>query len=109
LAGQGAPAKAVAGNLAWQSSAFNASGASASLHRQNLYARLSWTHDAWQPAVDVLWHPADGGRMVTASLVWQGDRVKVEGGLRVNGGPAHAVVRQLPVQKQGYVMGTWAF
>jgi hypothetical protein len=109
LAGRGVPAVAVAGNLAWQGSAFNASGASASLHRQNLYARLSWTHDAWQPAIDVLYHPADGGRMVTASLVWQGDRVKVEGGLRVNGGPATALVKQLPVQKQGYVMGTWAF
>ncbi len=109
LAGQGAPANAVAGNLAWQGSAFSASGASASLHRQNLYARLSWTHDAWQPALDVLWHPADGGRMVTASLVWQGDRVKVEGGVRVNAGPADAVVKQLPVQKQGYLMGTWAF
>lgn len=109
LAGRGALAAAVAGNLAWQGSAFNASGASASLHRQNLYARLSWTRDAWQPALDVLYHPADGGRMVTASLVWQGDRVKVEGGVRVNGGPAHAVVRQLPVPKQGYVMATWAF
>lgn len=109
LAGQGAPATAVAGNLAWQSGAFNASGASASLHRQNLYARLSWTHEAWQPALDVLYHPADGGRMVTASLVWQGDRVKLEGGLRVNAGPTRAVVRQLPVQQQGYVMGTWAF
>lgn len=109
LAGQGAPVTAVAGNLAWQSSVFNASGASASLHRQNLYARLSWTHDAWQSALDVLYHPADGGRMVTASLVWQGDRVKLEGGLRVNAGPADAVVKQLPVQKQGYLMGTWAF
>ena len=109
LAGQGAPVNAVAGNLAWQGSAFSASGASTSLHRQNLYARLSWTHDGWQPAIDVLYHPADGGRMVTASLVWQGDRVKVEGGLRVNAGPADAVVKLLPVQKQGYLMGTWAF
>jgi hypothetical protein len=47
--------------------------------------------------------------MWTASLVWQGDRVKLEGGLRTTGGPASAVVRQLPVQRQGYVTGTWAF
>ena len=104
----GVPANAVAGNLAWQGSAFSAT-ATGSLHRQNLYARLSWTHEAWQPALDVLYHPADGGRMLTASLVWQGDLVKLEGGLRVNAGPAKAVVRQLPVQKQAYVMGTWAF
>ena len=61
----GVPAQAVAGNLAWQGSAFSAA-TTGSLHRQNLYARLSWTHEAWQPALDVLYHPADGGRMVTA-------------------------------------------
>jgi len=104
----GAPAGAVAGNLAWQGSAFSAA-TTGSLHRQNLYARLSWTHEAWQPALDVLYHPADGGRMLTANLVWQGDRVKLEGGVRVNGGPKASVVRQLPVQKQAYVMATWAF
>ena len=49
------------------------------------------------------------GRMLTASLTWQGDRVKLEGGLRTHGGPATAVLRQLPVQKQGYVTATWAF
>ncbi|MEY4980070.1 MAG: hypothetical protein RLZZ352_2340 [Pseudomonadota bacterium] len=103
---RGAPASAVAGNLAWQASAFNASP---SLHRRSLYARLSWTHEAWQPALDVLYHPADRGHMLTASLSWQGDRVKLEGGLRTHGGPASAVLRQLPVQKQGYLTGTWAF
>ena len=39
----------------------------------------------------------------------QGDRVKLEGGVRVNGGPKASVARQLPVQKQAYLMGTWAF
>lgn len=107
-AAMGAPAAAVAGNLAWQASAFSANAAG-NLHRQNALARLSWTHGAWQPALDVLWHPADGGRLLTASLVWQGDRTKVEGGWRVTGGPSTAVLRQLPVQKQAYLMGTWAF
>jgi len=102
----GAPASAVAGNLAWQASAFNVSP---SLHRNNLFARLSWTHEAWQPALDVLVHPADHGRMFTASLTWQGDRVKLEGGLRTHSGPATAVLRQLPVQQQGYVTASWAF
>ena len=31
------------------------------------------------------------------------------GGLRTHGGPTTAVLRQLPVQKQGYVTATWAF
>lgn len=107
--GPSAPAAAVAGNLAWQSAAFSAIGASGSLHRHNLYARLSWTHEAWQPALDLLAHPADGGHLLTASLAWQGDRIKIEGGVRLTAGPATAVVRQLPVQKQGYVTATWAF
>lgn len=104
----GAPARAVAGNLAWQASAFSAAS-TGSLHRHNVYARLSWTHEGWQPALDVLFHPADRGRIVTASLTWQGDRVKLEGGLRVNAGPPSAVVRQLPVRRQAYLSGTWAF
>ena len=69
-----APPQAVAGNLAWQASAF---GASSNLRRTNLFARLSWQYDKWQPAIDVLYAPADAGRIVTASLGWQGDRVHI--------------------------------
>lgn len=100
------PLGAVAGNLAWQGSAFQVSP---SLHRSNLYARLSWTHGAWQPALDVLYHPADGGRLFTVSLVWQGDRVKWEGGARWPGGRAASVARQLPVGRQAYLQATWSF
>ena len=52
LASQGYPASAVAGNLAWQAQALDSSS---SLERSNLYARLSWDLDAWQPALDVAW------------------------------------------------------
>ena len=100
------PASAIAGNLAWQASAF---GASANLHRANLYMRLSWTHEKWQPAVDLLYTPADGGSIATASLGWQGDRVRVDGGLRVYGGPGSAVLAQLPTGRIAYVALTWAF
>ena len=106
LATQGAPAAAVAGNLVWQAEAF---GVSPSLRRGNLFARLSWQHDAWQPALDLLYMPADQGRVVTASLTWQGDRVQLQGGLRVYAGPAEAVLMQLPVRSVAYVVGTWAF
>jgi hypothetical protein len=106
LASRGAPTAAVAGNLAWQADAFSASS---SLQRSNVYARLSWDVDAWQPSLDLLYHPADGGRMVTAALLWKGDRVQVQGGVRVNAGPDDAVLVQLPTRRQAYLLASWAF
>jgi hypothetical protein len=106
LAGTPAPLAAVAGNLAWQGSAF---GAASNLRRANLFARLSWTHDKWQPAFDVLYTPADAGRIVTASLAWQGDRLRIDGGLRTYGGPGGAVLAQVPTRRIAYLAGTWAF
>ena len=102
----GAPAAAVAGNLAWQSGAW---GNGTSLRRRNVFARVSWQHDAWAPALDVLWTPADRARLVTLSLAWQGDRVRLEGGWRTTLGPEAAVLRQMPVQRQAYAVATWAF
>lgn len=106
LPAHGAPASAVAGNLAWQASAL---AAASNLRRSNRLARLSWQHDAWSLALDLLTTPADRGRVVTASALWQGDRVKLEAGLRVNAGPSTAVLRQLPWQRQAYAMTSWAF
>lgn len=106
LAARGAPPAAVAGNLAWQAQAFSVSP---SLRRSNLFLRLSWQHEAWQPALDLLYMPADQGRVVTASLGWQGDRVQVQGGLRVYGGPANAVTVQLPARSIAYISTNWAF
>ena len=100
------PPAAVAGNLAWQGNAF---GASNSLRQDNVFARLSWQHERWQTALDVLYTPTDQGTISTASLLWSGDRVKLEAGLRSHGGPDSAIVRQLPVQRQAYVVGTWTF
>jgi hypothetical protein len=106
LVGGPVPASAIAGNLAWQGSALDASS---SLRRANLFARLSWQHDKWQPAIDMLYEPADAGRIVTASIGWQGDRVRVDGGLRVYGGPSNAVLSQLPTKRIVYLAGTWSF
>ncbi len=102
----GAPASAAAGNLAWQADAFNPSS---SLRRSNLYLRLSWEHEGWQPSLDLLYQPADGGRIVTAALLWKGDRMQLQGGWRGYGGPANAVLTQLPVRSQAYVAVTWTF
>jgi len=104
--GTPAPASAVAGNLAWQTSAFNAS---TNLRRSNLFARLSWQHDKWQPALDVLFTPSDRGRIVTGSVGWQGDRVRIDVGARFYGGPADALLAQLPTRRVAYAAGTWSF
>lgn len=106
LATHGAPLGAVAGNLAWQSEAF---GVSSSLHRSNVYTRISWDVAAWQPSIDVLYHPADAGLMLTAALLWKGDRMQVQGGVRVNTGPDDAVLMQLPIRRQAYLQASWAF
>lgn len=102
----GAPTAAAAGNLAWQADAFSAAS---SLQRNNAYIRLAWEYEGWQPTLDVFYHPADGGRIVTAALLWKGDRVQVQAGLRSSHGPTDAVLKQLPNQRQGYVATSWAF
>jgi hypothetical protein len=96
----------VAGNLAWQADAFAASG---SLQRSNLYLRLAWEHEGWQPALELLHHPEDGGRMFTLSLRHQGDRLLLQGGLRATSGPDSAVLAQLPNRQQAYLQSSWAF
>lgn len=103
---RGVPATAVAGNLAWQGSAW---GNGTSLRRRNAFARVSWQHEGWAPALDVLWTPEDRARLVTLSLAWQGDRVRLESGWRTTLGPQAAVLRQMPVQRQAYAVATWAF
>ena len=103
-----APAAARAGNLAWQATPFDQT----SLHRNNLFARWSWQPDqaaAWQLALDVLWHPADGGRSTTASLQWQGDRLRIDAALRQLGGPADALLAQLPQRRTAVLAATWSF
>ena len=106
LPARGAPAGAVAGNLAWQAQAF---GVSPNLRRSNAFLRLSWQHEGWQPALSLLYTPADQGRVWTASLVWQGDRLQVQGGLRAYGGPDSAVLMQLPARSMAYLATSWAF
>ncbi len=68
-----------------------------------------WDFEGWQPSIDVLYMPADRGRVLTAAWGWQGNRVRVDAGVRLNGGPAESVAAQLPVKRTAYLAGTWAF
>ncbi|MFZ6749032.1 hypothetical protein [Undibacterium sp. Ren11W] len=97
---------ALAGNLQAQNQLLSSS---ANLHRQNLFARWSWQKASWQPALDLLWTPADNGLVTTASLGWQGDQLRVDAGWRWYGGAADSVFAQLPLRKLAYVSMTWAF
>ena len=106
LSALGAPASAVAGNLAWQADAF---GVSPNLRRNNVLMRVSWQNGPWTPTLDVLYSPADQGRVVTAALSWQGDRVQVQGGVRNFGGPDNAVAAQLAARNVAYITTTWTF
>lgn len=96
----------LSGQLLWQTRPLSAA---ANLQRRNLYARASWQSGAWQPALDILWTPQDGGRVLSAALGWQGDRLRIDGGLRRYGGPSGAVLAQLPDAGIAYVSATWAF
>lgn len=104
----GLPAAAVrgaAGNLAWQSSPL----AATSLRRDNLFVRLAWQPGPWQWTLDTLWQPADGGRIVTAGLQWQGDQWRLNASWRSYGGPATALLAQLPTRRSALLAATLAF
>ncbi len=96
---------AFAGNLAWQTQGF----ANSSLQRHNVFARLSATQGAWSWAGDVLWAPQDGGRLLTASVAWQGDRWNLQAGLRQWAGPADSLIAQLPTRRLAFAAAALAF
>lgn len=103
--GAGALRMPAAGLLASQASALNAQA----LRRTNLFARLSWTKDEWQPTLDVLYTPTDRGRVVTAGVTWQSGSLRVDGGVRWYGGPSSALYGSLPIRTVGYAGLTVAF
>jgi hypothetical protein len=105
LAGSRAPRGAVAGNLAWQSTPLD----SPNLRRDSLFVRGSWQPGPWLLTLDVLLTPADRGRITTAGLQWQGDRLRLNASWRVHGGPDTSVIGQLPQRGSGLVAATWAF
>lgn len=88
--------QAAAGNLAWQATPLAGAGP----RQDNVFLRLAWQPDPWQWTLDTLWQPADGGRIVTAGLTWQGDRWRAQVSARHLGGPLQALMAQLPVRHQ---------
>lgn len=106
LAARGAAASAVAGNLAWQ---LDPLSARANLRRHSVLLRQSWQEGAWSAALEWLYTSADRGSVATASLQWQGDRVRLEAGLRSSAGPQDAVLVQTPSARSAYAVVAWAY
>ncbi len=66
----------------------------------NICLRLRWEHEYWQPTLNLLYHTVEGGRLWTAALLYKGDRVRLQGGLRISTGGADAALGQLPTGRQ---------
>lgn len=105
LAAGPAPAAARAGNLVWNVQPL----AGPARRRENLFVRLAWQPGPWTASVDALVTPADRGRVLTAALQWQGDRVRLAAHARHYGGPAQSVLAQLPLRRVGLLSATWAW
>ena len=100
-----APSGARAGNLAWQATPFGGQ----SLRRDNLFVRAAWQPGEWTLSLDALVTPTDGGHAITAAVQWQGNRWKLNAAWRVYGGPADALMAQLPLKQSGVLAATLAF
>jgi hypothetical protein len=93
-----APASAINGNVAWSSRAFERPN----LLRENLLLRLTHDDERWKPALELLVTPRDGGRVVTTSLEYQGDRQRISLGLRFLGGAADSAYAQTPAKRMAF-------
>ncbi len=103
----GVPAGAVDGNLSWGARYFSAPN----LVHGNVLLRLSHRSPGsdLETSADLLTTPADGGRVLTLSAAWIRDRYRIDGGLRVYGGPQDSAYRLLPERRVGFVAWQMAF
>ena len=107
LLSQGIPPAAVSGNSAYSLHYFD----QPNVLKENLLLRLSHRHEGenWEPAVDLLCTPADGGLVTTASLAYSGNHFRVDGGVRQYGGAGGSAYRLLPEERIIYfaLQGFW--
>ena len=90
----GVPAAAVAGATAASTRVFD----QGNLARRGMLTRLAWSEPGggWSASADVLKSLEDGGWSLTAAVSWQGDRWRLDAGLRRYGGRADSAFRLLP-------------
>ncbi len=94
------PPVAIDGNIAWSARAFDRPN----LNRDNLLMRISYDVEArWKSALELLVNPSDGGRAVTASIGYDGNRQHIGAGLRLLGGPADSALAQAPYRRLAWI------
>ena len=74
-----------------------------SLRRTNMVVRSSWRIEGWEPGVDVIYTPMDGGLMTTAKVVWQRQGLRIDAGARFFGGRQNSLYALVPVDRVVYV------
>lgn len=97
----GVPAVAVAGATAASTRIFD----QANLARRGLLARLAWSQPGggWSLSADLLRSLDDGGTALTTAASWQGDRLRLDAGVRRYGGRADSAYRLLPEAATAFV------
>ncbi len=101
----GVPRAAVLGNVGFSSVYFN----SRNLERENAFLRVSYTGDHWEPALEGLYTPEDGGWTTTARLTYQGNRFRFQARLRRFGGAEGSAYRALPTSGSLLLGLAWSF
>ncbi len=103
----GIPDSAVQGNIAYSTRYFDRPN----LLRKNLLWRLSHRQEggSFEPALDFLYTPEDGGRVVTISFGYEGNRYRIDAGLRAFGGKRDSAYRSLPEDRIVYFAAQASF
>jgi len=83
LLNTGAPAQAVYGNIGANNQVYNQQN----LLKDTLFMRLSYDGNSFDPAISLLYTPADGGMVLTATADYEwSDHIQLFGSARVMGG-----------------------
>jgi hypothetical protein len=103
----GIPAVAVAGATAASTRIFD----QGNLARRGLLARLAWSEPGggWALSADLLRSLDDGGTTLTAAASWQGDRLRLDAGVRRYGGRTDSAYRLLPEAATAFVAISLAY
>ena len=97
----GVPAAAVAGATAASTRMFD----QGNFARRGMLTRLAWSDPGGRvsASADLLKSLGDGGWTATAAFAWQGEKLRIDAGLRRYGGPADSAYRLLPERAAAFV------
>lgn len=73
------------------------------LSQHNLYFRIAYIWEKWEPSVDLLANPEDGGIMSSANVDYKLDDILLRFGLRNYGGKSDSVIANLPSSNDAFL------